>query len=225
VRDETTTGAALVVVQLPIDSLHEDPDNARTHNERNLSAIKSSLAHFGQQKPIVVDDKGCVIAGNGTLVAAKALGWTTIAAVRSTLVGESSKRAYALADNRTAELAEWDYDALSAALVMLGEGADRDATGFTPAEIEVFAGIGPTPVTGGAVEPLDGMPAIKDGERAPFQVMSFTLHDDQVEIVKAALDEAKKMGPFVGPNQNANGNALARIAEFFRSDGSGGAPF
>jgi len=137
----TTKGeSSLEIVHLPIDSLHEDPDNARAHNERNLSAIRSSLAHFGQQKPIVVDEKGCVVAGNGTLVAAKALGWKTIAAVRTTLVDENSKRAFALADNRTAELAEWNYEALSAALVMLGEGADRDAIGFTLEEIETFSG-------------------------------------------------------------------------------------
>ena len=56
-----------------IADLSEDPANARTHSERNIDAIVASLRRFGQQKPIVVDSNGVVRAGNGTLVAAKAL--------------------------------------------------------------------------------------------------------------------------------------------------------
>src|SRR5262249_46324156 len=63
----------LTVKRVPIDSVHPDPANVRLHDERNLEAIKSSLARFGQQKPIVVDRQGVVRAGNGTHAAAKAL--------------------------------------------------------------------------------------------------------------------------------------------------------
>jgi len=45
--------------------------------------------------------------------------------------------------------------------------------------------------------------------------MTFTLHDDQVEQVKAAMEAAKSMGPFDSENENSNGNALARICETF----------
>jgi len=55
-----------------------DPANVRKHDRRNLDAIKASLRKFGQQKPIVVDTKGIVLAGNGTLTAAKELGWSEI---------------------------------------------------------------------------------------------------------------------------------------------------
>ncbi len=50
-----------------------DPSNVRKHSAENLNAIKASLAKFGQQKPIVADKKGVVVAGNGQLMAAKAL--------------------------------------------------------------------------------------------------------------------------------------------------------
>ena len=63
------------IEETKIEDLHFDPANVRKHDEKNLEAIKSSLLRFGQQKPIVVDGKGIVIAGNGTLTAAKALGW------------------------------------------------------------------------------------------------------------------------------------------------------
>jgi len=57
---------------------------------------------------------------------------------------------------------------------------------------------------------------LPEGERAPFQQMTFTLHDEQVEVVKNALTIAKSMGAFVdSPNKNSNGNALARICEMF----------
>lgn len=99
-----------------IEKLSPDPANVRKHSGRNIEAIKASLRRFGQQKPIVVNGDGVVIAGNGTLDAAKDLGWKEISVVRSSLDGADAV-AYAIADNRTAELAEWDDDALG---ILLG---------------------------------------------------------------------------------------------------------
>ena len=100
---------------VPIDAISPDPSNARRHPQRNLEQIKASLRRFGQQKPIVVDATNTVRAGNGTLMAAKALGWKTISIVRSDLA-KTELTAFAIADNRTAELAEWDAEILSATL-------------------------------------------------------------------------------------------------------------
>ena len=116
-----------------------DPANVRKHDEKNIGAIKSSLLRFGQQKPIVVDAKGIVRAGNGTLAALKALGWKEVRIVRSTLEG-SEATAYAIADNRTAELADWDDDALSQTLAAL-QIEDEDlalATGFDEKDIDAL---------------------------------------------------------------------------------------
>jgi ParB-like chromosome segregation protein Spo0J len=103
------------IQSVPTSDLHIDPANARRHSDRNLDAIMSSLMRFGQQKPIVIDANNVVRAGNGTLTAAKALGWAHIDVVRSDLIGVEAT-AFAIADNRTAELAEWDLDILAAAL-------------------------------------------------------------------------------------------------------------
>ena len=105
----------MTIHSLPLTDLHEDPANARRHSARNIDAIKSSLARFGQQKPIVIDANNVVRAGNGTLAAAKALGWTHLDAVRTDLIGVEAT-AFAIADNRTAELAEWDTEILAGAL-------------------------------------------------------------------------------------------------------------
>jgi ParB-like chromosome segregation protein Spo0J len=121
------------VERLAVDSLHHDPSNVRKHDERNVKAIAASLQRFGQQKPIVVDGEGIVRAGNGTLEAAKSLGWADIEAVRTDL--ESAEAvAYAIADNRTAELAEWDEEGLALQL----DALDADllgASGFDQGEV------------------------------------------------------------------------------------------
>ena len=71
------------------------------------------------------------------------------------------------------------------------------------------------------VNELDDMPDLPSGDREPIQQMTFTLHDEQVEIVKRAVEAAKGMGSFVDTgNENSNGNGLARVAELFLSWGS-----
>ena len=112
-------------MKIQITELTLDPKNARKHSARNLEAIAASLNKFGQRKPIVVH-RGVVLAGNGTLEAAKSLGWTEIevAEVPEDWDNDTAK-AYALADNRTAELAEWDESELAKQLLEL-QNADWD---------------------------------------------------------------------------------------------------
>jgi hypothetical protein len=103
----------LDVKLIPIDDLTLDPNNARKHSERNLDAIAKSLLKFGQRKPIVVDKNLTVIAGNGTVEAARSLGWKGLNTVCVPKDWDSDTiKAYALADNRTAELASWDGEIL-----------------------------------------------------------------------------------------------------------------
>lgn len=121
---------------ISIDDLIFDPNNARKHSAKNVDAIKGSLTKFGQQKPIVVDAKNIIIAGNGTVAAAKELGWKSIQAVRSTLDG-FMQSAFAIADNRTAELAEWDFDVLKESLAALDlEDFDLSDIGFTDKDLD-----------------------------------------------------------------------------------------
>jgi len=109
----------------------------RKHPQQNLDAIKRSLESFGQQKPIVIDKNNTCLAGNGTLLAARALGWTHLAAVTSGLSGTSA-RAYAIADNRTTDTSTWDDDKLAQQLAALQNDMDFDhlTTGFDDQQIE-----------------------------------------------------------------------------------------
>ena len=125
---------------VPLDKLNVDSNNAINHPEKNITAIEKSFTRFGQRIPIVIQTQGNTIrAGNGRYEAAKRLGWTHIAAL---FVDESEidAVAFALADNRTGELNEWDYEALTKQLEFLGvesiEGLNSlDIIGFDESDL------------------------------------------------------------------------------------------
>jgi len=125
---------------VPIESISPDPANARSHGERNLEAIRDSLRAFGQQKPIVVDARGIVIAGNGTLEAAKRLGWTEIAIVRTEL-DPGQATAFGIADNRTGELAEWNDEVLRSLLDTMDDDM-LEVLAFDQKEIDALVASG-----------------------------------------------------------------------------------
>ena len=123
---------------LKISSLTLDPNNARTHDNANLEAIAGSLKQFGQRKPIVVTADNVVVAGNGTLAAANSLGWSEIEAVRIPSNWDANKiKAFALADNRTAELAKWNQEVMVAQLMDL-ENAGFEIADFGFVKTEPF---------------------------------------------------------------------------------------
>src|SRR6516225_6647683 len=123
VPDLSAIAEPLRPLAVPCADLLLDPANARRHPEPNLEALKASLRVYGQRKPVVVNRRtGTLEAGNGTLQAALALGWSHLAAV---YVDDDPMTAagFSIADNRTAELAEWDRAALDK---LLGEIKTHD---------------------------------------------------------------------------------------------------
>ncbi len=125
VGDPTNINPQLAKLAAPISGLKPDPQNVNTHDERSIATIKASYTEFGQQRPVVALVDGTVIAGNGQLEAATQLGWKKLAVVRFT--DEAKARAFAIADNRTAELSVRDPKLLAAALQELRE-ADYQLT-------------------------------------------------------------------------------------------------
>lgn len=125
---------ALAPLVRPISELRLDPKNTRHHGDRSVEAIKQSLSVHGQQKPIVALQDGTVIAGNGTLSAALQLGWNKLAVVTFDTKDEARARAFAITDNRSAELSAWDSGALLAALTNLPQDL-LPSVGFSEEEI------------------------------------------------------------------------------------------
>jgi len=120
-----------------IDSLTPDPNNAKKHPEKSIRAIMLSFALFGQRRPLAATKDGIVIAGNGSLEAAKALGWTKIAAARDDDLSEAELAAYGMADNRSAEHGRWDFEQV-AKLEQMVSKAGLEMVGWSLDELEVL---------------------------------------------------------------------------------------
>ena len=185
----------------PIEQLVPYARNPR-NNTRAVGVVARSLQAYGQQKAIVVDAEGTVLAGHTTLKAAQQIGWTRVNVQVSTL-RDLLARGYRLMDNTSAEVAEWMFDLAQQEVVDLyTEGFDVSLTGFDDQTIEGMVGTAisdPVDVTGTSGKPH-------------FTQMAFLLHDSQAATVRAALLLAKDAGPFTeAVNNDADGNALARL--------------
>lgn len=187
----------------PLDWLRPDPKNPRSHPPGQIGKIAESIRAFGFNNPILADPAGVIIAGEARLAAARQLGLATAPVLVLDHLTETQRRAYAVADNRIALDAGWNEALLAQVLAEVeASNIDLGVVGFDPAEIDALLG------TVAGIE----FPALPTGDRAPFQQITFTLHDAQVAVVKEALAAAKARGPFTDtPNENSNGNALARV--------------
>lgn len=199
----------LKIKNTSLDEIILDPTNARKHSAENIRAIKGSLTAFGQRKPIVITNENIVIAGNGTVTAAKELGWDTVATVEVPTDWSAEKiKAFALADNKTAELAEWDTAALSLQALELDGIFKLEEFGFTDDDLGVFT------VT--EVDP----PSLADGEKGQWEQITFVLHNTQAELIRDAIAEAKLNEVIDAKvNDNGNGNAITFIAERYLHGG------
>tara|TARA_R110000782_G_scaffold259110_2_gene349301 strand:+ start:13871 stop:14473 length:603 start_codon:yes stop_codon:yes gene_type:complete len=182
----TVQPKALAVKQVPLDELKHDPNNVRRRDDAAVDAIANSLKRFGQQKPIVAQMDGTVIAGNGTLDAATKLGWKTIAVHFTELVGDEAT-AFSIADNRTADLAFWDEKGLLEQISKFQDPELVDFTAFSSNDIEqMMQGLSPDIGGDDDDDEDDEDKAIPDNSQDPDE-LSFQL----VVTCKGEKDQAK----------------------------------
>jgi hypothetical protein len=193
------------IEHLSIDSLVPYARNSRTHSAEQVAQIAGSIKEFGFTNPVLIDADGGIIAGHGRVMAARKLGLTEVPCIRLGYLTDAQKRAYVIADNKLALNAGWDDEMLRLELNELREAnVDLSLVGFTEEEIGEFT------IAEAA------MPELADGDKQPFQQMTFTVHDEQAEEIKAAMSKAKEMGHGESAvNENSNGNALAFICQSF----------
>ena len=184
--------------------------NSRTHSDQQVAQIAGSIREFGFTNPVLIDSENGIIAGHGRVMAASKLGMDKVPCIRLAHLTETQRRAYIIADNKLALNAGWDDEMLGLELADLREADfDFDVMGFTEEEIGAFD-----------VEESE-MPDLSDGDKQPFQQMTFTVHDEQAEDVQAAIAKAKGMGHGESAvNENSNGNALAFICQSFNRSNS-----
>lgn len=103
-------------------------NNARK-NDHAVDAVASSIKNYGFKQPIVIDSQGEVIAGHTRLKAAKKLQLDEVPCIVADDLTPAQVKAYRIADNKVAELSEWDMDLLKLEL--------EDVEGFTGFENEI----------------------------------------------------------------------------------------
>lgn len=178
------------IVLIGIEEIKEYKNNARYHEEADIERLAQSISDFGFINPILVDETGTVIAGHGRLLAARKLGYEEVPVIYINDLTSEQVRAYRLADNKTGELANWDFDRLE---VELGEMNDIDFTRYGFAEHF-------------DIEPQDGL-ADKglgfdeyDFDEVENIFMSFTLYltKEELLIVDAYNEALKAAGKRIG---------------------------
>jgi len=186
---------------IEIDKLNPAEYNPRHLSEASEKAIMASLSKFGFVDPVIVNmgqgREYVIVGGHQRCKVWKKMGHKEVPYVTVEL---------SLADERELNIrlnqntGEWDWDALKAEF----EIPDLIDWGFDGETFGVFD------VSGISTQPLNG------GDKDPYQQFTFTVHNDQVEAVKAALSKAKHAGASKDQvNQNSNGNALAFICKAY----------
>lgn len=118
----------MIITEMKLDELREYENNPR-NNENAVAAVAASIKEFGFKVPIVIDTDGVIIAGHTRAKAAAQLGMQTVPCIIADDLTEEQIRAFRLADNKTGELAGWDFEKLEAELAQLSD-MDMGEFGF-----------------------------------------------------------------------------------------------
>ena len=149
---------------VPTASLIPYVRNARTHSPAQVDKIAASIREFGFLNPIITDGQSGIVAGHGRVMAAQKLGLDTLPTIDAAHLTEAQRRAYVLADNRTALDAGWDNDLLKIELQDLdAAGFDLSLTGFDIGEIAAL--------TLDTTEGLTDPDAVPDAPAVPVTVL------------------------------------------------------
>lgn len=110
--------------------------NSRTHSDDQIAQIAGSIREFGFTNPVLIDEKGTIIAGHGRVMAARKLELESVPCIRLSHLTPAKIRAYVIADNKLALNAGWDEEILKSELSILkDEGFDINLIGFSDDEL------------------------------------------------------------------------------------------
>ncbi|MBI1218208.1 MAG: DNA methylase N-4 [Rhodobacteraceae bacterium] len=133
------------ITPLPITALKPYGRNARKHGDKQVDLIARSIREFGFNNPVLIDRDRNIVAGHGRFEAAMRLGLDTVPTVLLDHLSEAQVRAYRIADNRIAELSDWDEDLLRLEIADLVDldlsgtlDFDVSLTGFETAEFDIL---------------------------------------------------------------------------------------
>lgn len=116
------------IVEKRIEELREYENNPR-HNDGAVDAVAESIKQFGFKVPIIIDADGVIVAGHTRRKAAEKLGLDVVPCIVADDLTPEQIKAFRLADNKTGELASWDFEKLEEELAALS-AVDMSAFGF-----------------------------------------------------------------------------------------------
>ena len=187
-----------------ITEIKPNPNNPRTIKDEKFEKLVKSLTEFPdmlEKRPLIcftdTDQKLVVLGGNMRLKAAKQIGLKELPVILADDWTEEQKAEFLIKDN--VGFGEWNWDELQNDWdVEQLQNWGLDVPGFD------FDSDG-----------LDTDFKLPDGDKAPFQQMTFTLADEQAAIIKNAIDDIKETDEYkyaeTMGNENGNGNALYLI--------------
>jgi DNA modification methylase len=128
-----------------IDDLETSSRNAKKHPERQIALLQENFEEFGFTTPLLVDENNTIMAGHARYLAAKRAGFEHLPVIRLSHLTPAKKRALAVADNKLAELGEWDLDILPEELSFLFDADlelefDPRIIGFETVEVDRIIG-------------------------------------------------------------------------------------
>lgn len=167
-------------------------------NDGAVEAVSKSIKETGYITPIIVDEKNEILCGHTRCKALKKLGHSEVEVLKVEGLTDEQKKRYRVSDNKTGEVAEWDFEILQEDF-KLDELVDLgfDLNSIKDSESE--------------------LPIIEDSETPKFEQVSFILAAEQALKIKSALNDYKKTDGFkylvTFGNENSNGNALYGIIQ------------
>jgi hypothetical protein len=182
-----------------ISEIKPNPNNPRLIKDEKFAKLVNSIKGFPEMleiRPIVVNSDMIVLGGNMRLKACKEAGLKEIPVIFADDLTEEQQREFIIKDN--VGFGEWDWEMI--------------ANEWEPEQLEEWA----LDLPGfDNVEHLGENFSLPDGDKAPFQQMTFTLADEQAEQIQNAIQDIKqteeyKYAETMG-NENSNGNALYLI--------------
>ena len=192
---------SIIMERVDIKQVRSNPDNPRFIKDYKFEKLVKSIKEFPQMlelRPIVVNQDMIVLGGNMRLKACEEAGIKEVPIIFADNLTPEQEKEFIIKDNSS--FGEWDWDLLAnewntADLIDWGMDVPEEWS-LDPEELgEDFS--------------------LADGDREPFQQMTFKLADEQADQIKNALDDIKKLEEFkyveTFANENSNGNALYLI--------------
>lgn len=185
------------IIKLKIADLTPYENNAKEHPKKQIEEIKNSIKQFGFCDPVGIwGEKNIIVEGHGRVIALQEMGETEVECLRLDHLTDDERKAYTLAHNKTTLSSDFDFNKLEKELAELSE-IDMSKFGFDIEKISPDA--------------FGEDFSLPDGDKGEICQMTFTLHNEQAELIKYAMEQVKDDITETFGNSNSNGNALYEV--------------